>query len=278
MSAEVVQAVSKQSKSVVIGLTPNQIVMMSDSTTNYKYWCSIKTDVLFSSHHMEGVVGTNEFRIETNPVSLSKTLKLVNTATKSLSIRLSKFNSQPVLNIVIEDPANHTHRLREVSHNIPLQIISRRLYHEYDKQVYPVHVLFDMCNMAELANVARKMRSLDRSVTITLIRSQDPGNETGDMGVTSVAISSQVTGCTIRSVFKNVQISGQTGVPLCEDAPPDPNRIEIVVESKLLHQFLTAFQKRNANLTMGIRVDGYMTFYMSGPDFTVDYLVPALSV
>lgn len=272
---------SKQSKSVVIGLTPNRIVMMSDGMTSHKYWCTIKTDVLFSSHHMEGVVGTNEFRIETNPVSLSKTLKLVNGATKSLSIRLSKFNTQPVLNIMIEDPANHTHRLREVSHNIPLQIISRRLYSEYDKQVYPVHVLFDMCNMCEFANVARKMKSLDRSVAITLITTQQQGNQTGtgnQTGVRTMAISSQVTGCTIRSVFTNIRPSGQSGVPLCEDVPPDPNRIQIVVDSKLLHQFLSAFAKRNAILTMGIRVNRYMTFNLTGTDFTIDYLVPALNL
>ena len=265
---------AKQSKSVVISVTPHRITLMWDGTTSHKYWCAISTNVIFCEFVMEGVTNTNEFRIETNPGSLSRIMKLVNNATKSLTIRLSKSTGQPVLNIAMEVPGLNTHLWREVSHNIQINIIARRLYSEYDKQQYPVHVLFDMTNMPEFAATAHKIKSLGRRATISLITTQQAGDQPGP--VRTMAVSSGIPGCNIRSVFKNVRSSSQTGVPLCDDVPADPNLIEIDVESKLLFQFLNAFRKRNVNLTIGIKLQNYVTFYMSGTDFTIDYLMPCL--
>lgn len=272
---------SRQSKSVVISLKPNRIIMMSDDTTNHKFWCSINTQTLFSSHVMEGVVGTSEFRIEMNSLALSKSLKLANSQSKSLSVRLSKKSGQPVLLILIEEVCQNTHKTREVIHEIQLQILSRRLYHEYDKQEYPVHVLFDLINMDRFANISRKMKSLGRSAIITLVTAPLTPNQSrsfsGEPVSRTMVVSSNVTGCQFDTVFKNVRLSTQAGVPRCSDPPPDPNQIQITVDTKMLHQFLGAFKRRNMNLTIGIRLDRYMTFYMSGTEYTIDYLMPVLT-
>jgi hypothetical protein len=268
----VVQAVSKQSKSVVISLMPDRIILMSDDTTNHKFWCTIKTGALFYAHLVEGAAGTNEFRIEMEPGRLSKALKLVNQLSRSLSIRLSKLTGSPVLNVIIEEPGYNTHKNREISHNIPLQIISRNLYHNYDKQVYPVNVLFEMTDMPKFSDSARKMKQLGRSVIITLITDRTAGSEERTMTVTS----SHAIGCSVRTVFKNIRLSAAAGVPLCDEPVPDPDEIQIKLESKPLHQFLSAFRTRNAKLMIGIRVDEYVTFFMSGNEYEIDYLLPAL--
>lgn len=267
----VVQAVSKQSKSVVISLLPDRIVMMSDDTTNYKFWCTIKTDPLFAQHLVEGAAGTNEFRIEMEPGRLSKVLKLLNMSSKSLTIRLSKLTGQAVLNVIIEEPGHNTHKMREVSHNIPLVIISRSLYEIYDKQVYPVNVLFEMTDMVKFADTARKMKMLGRGVQIKLITDRISGSEERIM-----AITSNVVTCRVRTVFRNIRLSAAAGVPLCDEPVPDPDVIEINLESKVLFQFLSAFRKRDVKLIVGIRVDHYVTFFMSGNEFEIDYLMPAL--
>lgn len=275
-----VQAVSKlaPSKSVIISVMPAKITLMSDGTGGFRFWCGIKRNAIFSSHTMEGVLATNEFRIETNPVALSKTLKLVNMSSKSLNLRLSKSTGQPVLNVVIEEPAYNTNKNREVSHNIQIQIISRSLYPEYDKQPTPVHVLVDMGRMPELANAARRMKSLAPQVTFTLSINHQSGDRSGSSTGPAIlmSLSSGVVGCHIRAVFKNVRLSHQSGTEMCEDPAPNPDLIEIDVDGKLLHQFLNAFRKRNVNLTMGIRVEEYMTFCVSEQEYSMDYLLPCI--
>lgn len=281
VAAELVQAVSKQSKSVVIRLTNDRIILTADETTlsKYRYWCTIRCSSMFSSFEMEGVQDTGQIQIEANAVALSKALKLVSSSSKSLSVRLSKSNGpgagQPVLNVVIEEPCLNTHKYREICHNIPIFIMSRRLWDDYDKVDFPVQIKFDVQNTAEFAATVRRMRQLHRGINISLNTSvtQAAGST---RTVRTMTIRSLTQGLRIKTTFRNVRLSADRSGLVSDEPPADPNCVQIDVDARLVHQFLNAFKKKAGFLTIGIKENKWLTFQMTEETFTMDYAIPTL--
>uniref|UniRef100_A0AAZ1XTW1 Checkpoint protein n=1 Tax=Oreochromis aureus TaxID=47969 RepID=A0AAZ1XTW1_OREAU len=125
-------------KMCVLRLTPdNLFFVLSGKVANggVSMWCELSQANFFEEYQMEGVSSEdNEICLEVTPENLSRALKTVQNA-KAVKVKLTKKHC-PCLTIAAELPTLSSVS-RVVTHDVPVDVIPRRLWHEFKEPSMP---------------------------------------------------------------------------------------------------------------------------------------------
>ncbi|TSK20260.1 Checkpoint protein HUS1 [Bagarius yarrelli] len=134
----VVNTVTKLTKACVVRFTVDNIYfVLSGKVANggVSMWCELLQVNFFDEYQLEGVSeDANEICLEINPENLSRALKTAQNA-KSVKIKLTKKHC-PCLTLAAELPSLSSIS-RIVTHDIPVDVIPRRLWHDFKEPSMP---------------------------------------------------------------------------------------------------------------------------------------------
>ncbi|XP_056132831.1 checkpoint protein HUS1-like [Lampris incognitus] len=160
--SRVVNTISKLTKTCVLRLTSHHLFfILSGKVANggVSMWCELAQAKFFDEYQLVGLSAeANEVCLEVTPENLSRALKTAQTA-RAVKVKLTKKHC-PCLTIVAELPTMSSIS-RIVTHNIPVDIIPRRLWHELKEPGLPD---FDVCiylpPLKTMKNVVDRMNNL----------------------------------------------------------------------------------------------------------------------
>ncbi|XP_043081761.1 checkpoint protein HUS1 isoform X3 [Puntigrus tetrazona] len=134
----VVNTVSRLTKVCVLRLTGDHLFFVLSgrvATGGVSMWCELSQGNFFDEFQLEGVsADANEIFLEVAPENLSRALKTAQNA-KSVKIKLTK-KSCPCLTLAAELPSLSSVS-RVVTHDIPVDVIPRRLWHDFREPQMP---------------------------------------------------------------------------------------------------------------------------------------------
>ncbi|XP_006808321.1 checkpoint protein HUS1 [Neolamprologus brichardi] len=158
----VVTTISKLTKMCVLRLTPdNLFFVLSGKVANggVSMWCELSQANFFDEYQMEGVSSEdNEICLEVTPENLSRALKTVQNA-KAVKVKLTKKHC-PCLTIAAELPTLSSVS-RVVTHDVPVDVIPRRLWHEFKEPSMPdFDVSIYLPPLKTMKNIVDRMKNL----------------------------------------------------------------------------------------------------------------------
>uniref|UniRef100_A0A8C2F8H6 Checkpoint protein n=1 Tax=Cyprinus carpio TaxID=7962 RepID=A0A8C2F8H6_CYPCA len=134
----VVNTVSRLTKACVLRLTCDHLYFVLSgrvASGGVSMWCELSQGNFFDEFQLEGVsADANEIFLEVAPENLSRALKTAQNA-KSVKIKLTK-KSCPCLTLAAELPSLSSVS-RVVTHDIPVDVIPRRLWHDFREPQMP---------------------------------------------------------------------------------------------------------------------------------------------
>ncbi|XP_061777450.1 checkpoint protein HUS1-like isoform X1 [Nerophis ophidion] len=165
----VVSTISKLTKTCVLRVTENHLYfVLSGKVANggVGMWCELAQANFFDEYQMEGVCPEdNEICLEVTPENVSRALKTVQNA-KSVKVKLTKKHC-PCLTIAAELPTMSS-TSRVVTHDIPVDVIPRRLWHEFKEPSMPdFDVSVYLPPLKTMKNVVDRMKNLSNFLMMT---------------------------------------------------------------------------------------------------------------
>ncbi|XP_052253288.1 checkpoint protein HUS1-like isoform X2 [Dreissena polymorpha] len=165
----VVTTISKLIKTCVLRITPTALyLILSEKVVNggVQIWCELPQGHFFDEYAMEGVSAEeNEIYLELAPENLVKALKTAQTA-KWVKVKLTKKHA-PCITIEVDLPTLGAHS-RVVVHDIPVSVVPRRLWTEYQEPEVPnFDVSIVMPQIKVLKNVIEKMKNLSNTLLLS---------------------------------------------------------------------------------------------------------------
>jgi len=230
----IISAISKISKSCVMRLTTDKMYLimceMSSLVGGPTIWGEIEKDNLFNEFCLEGVSEeANEIYLDFSPSKLYKTLNsLKSTNVRGLKMKLTKKNGNPCLTFEVDLPSLADARF--CVHDIPVTVVPRRSWKDYEAPVSPV-VDVSLC-LPDLKNLRRKLerlKSLGQSIIVT-------GRKEG-----TLTLKVETDDVSVSSHFQDLR----TPVLRDQQAPWTINQDEslesasVRVDIKKFHQFLS---------------------------------------
>ncbi|XP_067341545.1 checkpoint protein HUS1 isoform X3 [Channa argus] len=196
-------------------------------------WCELSQANFFDEYQMEGVSSEdNEICLEVTPENLSRALKTVQNA-KSVKVKLTKKHC-PCLTIAAELPTLSSSS-RVVTHDVPVDVIPRRLWHEFKEPNMPdFDVSIYLPPLKTMKNVVDRMKNLSNFLVIE-------ANLSGEM---NLKIETDLVSVTTH--FKDLgnppwgDAASQDGSPAQSRDPED--MAEARVDIRRLQQFLMGQQ------------------------------------
>ncbi|XP_044032156.1 checkpoint protein HUS1 isoform X2 [Siniperca chuatsi] len=160
--SRVITTISKLTKMCVLRLTPDHLFfVLSGKVANggVSMWCELSQANFFDEYQMEGVSSEdNEICLEVTPENLSRALKTVQNA-KAVKVKLTKKHC-PCLTIAAELPTLSSVS-RVVTHDVPVDVIPRRLWHEFKEPSMPdFDVSIYLPPLKTIKNVVDRMKNL----------------------------------------------------------------------------------------------------------------------
>ncbi|XP_063339495.1 checkpoint protein HUS1 isoform X3 [Pelmatolapia mariae] len=165
----VVTTISKLTKMCVLRLTPdNLFFVLSGKVANggVSMWCELSQANFFDEYQMEGVSSEdNEICLEVTPENLSRALKTVQNA-KAVKVKLTKKHC-PCFTIAAELPTLSSVS-RVVTHDVPVDVIPRRLWHEFKEPSMPdFDVSIYLPPLKTMKNIVDRMKNLSNFLAMT---------------------------------------------------------------------------------------------------------------
>ncbi|KAJ8311186.1 hypothetical protein KUTeg_011263, partial [Tegillarca granosa] len=150
-----------------------KVCVLRITSGNWYFILSERLGHFFDEYAMEGVSNDdNEIYLELAPENLVKALKTAQAA-KWIKIKLTKKHG-PCLTVDVDLPTLGTHS-RTVVHDIPVSVIPRRLWQDYEEPELPqFDVSITMPQIKMLRNVVDKMKNLSNFVVLS-------ANQNGEM-------------------------------------------------------------------------------------------------
>lgn len=169
----VITTISKLTKTCVLRLTPDNLYfVLSGKVANggVSMWCELSQVNFFDEYQMEGVSSEdNEICLEVTPENLSRALKTVQNA-KAVKVKLTKKHC-PCLTVAADLPTL-SNVSRVVTHDVPVDVIPRRLWNEFKEPNMPdFDVSIYLPPLKTMKNVVDRMKNLSNF----LVRSPPPG-------------------------------------------------------------------------------------------------------
>ncbi|KAK2154553.1 hypothetical protein LSH36_265g01028 [Paralvinella palmiformis] len=263
--------IAKLAKMCTLRITPNKLYfILSERVANggVSIWCELMQGHFFNEYNMEGVnEEANEIFLELPPENLVRAMKTAQSA-KSVKIKLTKKHS-PCLTFEVEQPSLSSHS-RTVVHDIPVHIIPRRLWDEFDEPEMPdFDISIYMPNARVLRNVVDRMKNLSNFVSIS-------ANQNGAMRVKVEA--DQVT---VETHFKDLEYptwSGPSDIGQRSRNRDPAEFVEARIDIRRLAQFLSGQQVNPSKIICNIVDTRVVHFFLLHDDVSLQYFMPAISL
>ncbi|KAM4718574.1 checkpoint protein HUS1 isoform 2-T2 [Anableps anableps] len=164
----VVTTISKLTKTCVLRLTPDHLFfILSGKVTNggVGMWCQLLQANFFQEYQMEGVSSeVQEICLEVSPEPWSRALKTVQSA-KSVKLKLTRKHCA-CLTVAAELPTLSSLG-RVVTHDVPVDVIPRRLWQEFQEPSVPdFDVSVYLPPLKTMKSVVDRMKNLSNFLVI----------------------------------------------------------------------------------------------------------------
>lgn len=269
--SRVVTTISKLTKTCVLRLTPdNLFFVMSGKVANggVSMWCELAQANFFDEYQMEGVSSEdNEICVEVSPDSLSRGLRTLHNA-KVLKVKLTKKHC-PCLTVAAELPTMSS-ASKVVTHNVPVDVIPRRLWHELKEPSVPdFDVSIYLPPLKTMKNVVDRMKNLSNFLVI----------EASQRGEMNLRIQTDLV--SVSTHFRDL------GNPPWGDATSeegggsrsgDPGAMaEARVDIRRLQQFLMGQQVNPSKAMCNIVHQKVVHLILLHEDVSLQYFIPAVA-
>ncbi|XP_028288990.1 checkpoint protein HUS1 [Parambassis ranga] len=269
--SRVVTTISKLTKMCVLRLTPdNLFFVLSGKVGNggVSMWCELSQANFFDEYQMEGVSSEdNEICLEVTPENISRALKTVQNA-KAVKVKLTKKHC-PCLTVIAELPTLSSIN-RVVTHDVPVDVIPQRLWHEFKEPDMPdFDVSIYLPPLKTMKNVVDRMKNLSNFLVIE-------ANLNGEM---NLKIETDLVSVTTH--FKDLG-NPPWGDDASQDAGPSQSRdpdtmAEARVDIRRLQQFLMGQQVTPSRAMCNIVHQRVLHLILLHEDVSLQYFIPAVA-
>lgn len=267
----VVSTISKLTKTCVLRLTPdNLFFILSGKVTNggVGMWCQLLQANFFQEYQMEGVSSeANEICLEVSPEPWCRALKTVQCA-KSVKLKLTRKHCA-CLTVAAELPTLSSVG-RVVTHDIPVDVIPRRLWHEFQEpSMQDFDVSIYLPPLKTMKSVVDKMKNLSTLLVME-------ANLNGEMN-----LKIQTNLVSVTTHFQELgnppwgDVSSQDGGP---SPPREPEVMaEVTVDIRKLQQFLAGQQVNPSRAICNIVHQNMVHLVLLHEDMSLQYFIPAVA-
>ncbi|XP_044032158.1 checkpoint protein HUS1 isoform X4 [Siniperca chuatsi] len=291
--SRVITTISKLTKMCVLRLTPDHLFfVLSGKVANggVSMWCELSQANFFDEYQMEGVSSEdNEICLEVTPENLSRALKTVQNA-KAVKVKLTKKHC-PCLTIAAElvkhyvccvlagrwspsPPHQASPTLssvsRVVTHDVPVDVIPRRLWHEFKEPSMPdFDVSIYLPPLKTIKNVVDRMKNLSNFLVME-------ANLNGEM---NLKIETDLVSVTTH--FKDLG-NPPWGEDASQDGGPSQSRdpeamAQARVDIRKLQQFLMGQQVNPSKAMCNIVHERVVHLILLHEDVSLQYFIPAVA-
>ncbi|XP_047448294.1 checkpoint protein HUS1 isoform X2 [Mugil cephalus] len=269
--SRVITTISKLTKTCILRLTTeNLFFVLSGKVTNggVSMWCQLSQTNCFDEYQMEGVSPEdNEICLEVIPENLSRALKTIQNA-KVVKIKLTKKHC-PCLTVIAELPTLSSIS-RVITHDIPVDVVPRRLWHEFKEPSMPdFNVSICLPPLKTMKNVVDRMKNLSNFLVIE-------ANLSGKM---NLKIETDLVSVTTH--FRDL------GNPLwgddasLDDGSSQTRDSEVMAEARVdirkLQQFLMGQQVNPSKAMCNIVHQRVIHLILLHEDVSLQYFIPAVA-
>ncbi|XP_068604181.1 checkpoint protein HUS1 isoform X2 [Brachionichthys hirsutus] len=250
----VITTISKLTKTCVLRLTPdNLFFILSGKVTNggVSMWCQLSQANFFDEYQMDGVSAEdNEICLEVSPENLSRALKTVHNA-KTVKPTLSSSS-------------------RVVTHDVPVDIVPRRLWHELKEPSMPdFDVSIFLPPLKMMKNVVDRMKNLSNFLVME-------ANLSGEM---NLKIETDLVSVTTH--FKELG-NPSWGDHASQDSGPSRSRDpEVMAQARVdirkLQQFLVGQQVNPSKAMCNVVHERIVHLILLHEDVSLQYFIPAVA-
>uniref|UniRef100_A0AAX7UAS7 Checkpoint protein n=1 Tax=Astatotilapia calliptera TaxID=8154 RepID=A0AAX7UAS7_ASTCA len=289
----VVTTISKLTKMCVLRLTPdNLFFVLSGKVANggVSMWCELSQANFFDEYQMEGVSSEdNEICLEVTPENLSRALKTVQNA-KAVKVKLTKkhcpcltiaaelemrcvwgyIHLQSALRTRIQPQPTLSSVSRVVTHDVPVDVIPRRLWHEFKEPSMPdFDVSIYLPPLKTMKNIVDRMKNLSNFLVIE-------ANLNGEM---NLKIETDLVSVTTH--FRDLG-NPPWGDDASQDGGPSQSRdpesmVEARVDIRRLQQFLVGQQVNPSKAMCNIVHQSVLHLILLHEDMSLQYFIPAVA-
>ncbi|XP_070709254.1 checkpoint protein HUS1 [Pempheris klunzingeri] len=267
----VITTISKLTKTCVLRLTPdNLFFVLSGKVANggVSMWCELSQANVFDEYQMEGVSSEdNEICLEVTPENLSRALKTVQNA-KAVKVKLTKKHC-PCVTVAAELPTMSSIN-RVVTHDVPVDVIPRRLWDEFKEPSVPdFDVSIYLPPLKTMKNVVDRMKNLSNFLVME-------ANLSGEM---NLKIETDLVSVTTH--FRDLgnpawgDDASQHGRP---SQSRDPEAMaQARVDIRKLQQFLVGQQVNPSKAMCNIVHESVVHLILLHEDASLQYFIPAVA-
>ncbi|XP_078541976.1 checkpoint protein HUS1 isoform X1 [Lissotriton helveticus] len=266
----VVNTIAKLTKSCTLRLTISKLYfILTDKVANggVSMWCELSQGNFFDEFQMEGVSAEhNDIYLELTPENLARALKTAQNA-KAVKIKLTNKHC-PCLTVAVELPSLSSSS-RIVTHDIPVGVIPRRLWHDFREPSVPdFDVSIYLPVLKTMKSIVERMKNLSNFVVIE-------ANRNGEM---NLKIETDLVSVTTN--FKDLGnppwISDDTSQASTQDRDPEA-MAEARVDIRKLLQFLAGQQVNPTKAICNIVNKRIVHFILLHEDVSLQYFIPAVA-
>lgn len=266
----VVNTIAKLTKSCTLRLTISKLYfILTDKVANggVSMWCELSQGNFFDEFQMEGVSAEhNDIYLELTPENLARALKTAQNA-KAVKIKLTNKHC-PCLTVAVELPSLSSSS-RIVTHDIPVGVIPRRLWHDFREPSVPdFDVSIYLPVLKTMKNIVERMKNLSNFVVIE-------ANRNGEM---NLKIETDLVSVTTN--FKDLGnppwVSDDTSQASTQDRDPEA-MAEARVDIRKLLQFLAGQQVNPTKAICNIVNKRIVHFILLHEDVSLQYFIPAVA-
>lgn len=266
----VVNTIAKLTKSCTLRLTICKLYfILTDKVANggVSMWCELSQGNFFDEFQMEGVSAEhNDIYLELTPENLARALKTAQNA-KAVKIKLTNKHC-PCLTVAVELPSLSSSS-RIVTHDIPVGVIPRRLWHDFREPSVPdFDVSIYLPVLKTMKNIVERMKNLSNFVVIE-------ANRNGEM---NLKIETDLVSVTTN--FKDLGnppwVSDDTSQASTQDRDPEA-MAEARVDIRKLLQFLAGQQVNPTKAICNIVNKRIVHFILLHEDVSLQYFIPAVA-
>lgn len=265
----VVNTVSKLSKACVLRLTCDHLFFVLSgkvASGGVSMWCELAQVNFFDEFQLEGVsADANEIFLELAPENLSRALKTAQNA-RSVKIKLTKKNC-PCLTLAAELPSL-SGVSRVVTHDIPVDVIPRRLWHDFREPQMPDYdVSIYLPPLKTMKSVVDRMKNLSNYLVME-------ANLNGEM---NLKIETDLVSVTTHFKELGNPPWGEDGSQSTSASHRDS---EFMAQTRLdirkLQQFLTGQQVNPSRAMCNIVHNRILHLIFLHEDVSLQYFIPAV--
>ena len=262
--ANVITTITKLAKVCVLRINESHLYfILTEGSGGPTVWAELAPTHFFTEFNMEGVsADKNEIYLEFQGDQLSKTLSSLKASQpQSVKMKLTKKHS-PCLTFEIELMTS-TGLSRSVVHDIPVSVVPRRLWSEYDEPAMPdFHVSIYLPQFKMLRTVVERMKNLTTNITISANRE----------GSLSLSVETDVV--SVETHFKDL---GNPVVDQSAEVSSQSEFVSAMINIKKLNHFLWGDQVNPNKVVCNVVKDKMIHLFLLHDDVSIQYFIPAVA-